>query len=190
MYRVIQIGKWTQAREIADSVRAQRWVFRGQSDASWTLETKLHREAMKRHVELSVTLPYHERWMLLEFQRAAHHHAGQLPANEEYLDWLALMQHYGGPTRLLDFTHSFYTAAFFAMEDWPHNDMQHAAVYAVNQAVLFEHAKQKFGVLDMRLDSPEWLKLVNDIVARSVEGKSDPFVLAVEPHRLDVRLTA
>ena len=35
------------------------------------------------------------------------------------LDWLALMQHYGTPTRLLDFTRSPYVACFFAIEKLP-----------------------------------------------------------------------
>jgi len=33
------------------------------------------------------------------------------------LEWLALMQHYGAPTRLLDFTYSFWIALFFAFEE-------------------------------------------------------------------------
>src|SRR5436309_276549 len=32
------------------------------------------------------------------------------------LEWLALMQHYGAPTRLLDFSYSFWIALFFAFE--------------------------------------------------------------------------
>src|SRR6058998_3676205 len=33
------------------------------------------------------------------------------------LEWLALMQHYGAPTGLLDFTRSFWIALFFAFEE-------------------------------------------------------------------------
>jgi hypothetical protein len=52
----------------------------------------LYRVATKRSlVPESGRLKAHETWMLLEFQRAAHHHADQLPANNEHLDWLALM---------------------------------------------------------------------------------------------------
>jgi len=55
---------------------------------------------------------------LNEFQTAAHLH---LPATLqlEQLDrvtvW-AYMQHYGAPTRLLDWTESLYVAAYFAAE--------------------------------------------------------------------------
>ena len=37
--------------------------------------------------------------------------------DDNRLEWLALMQHYGAPTRLLDFTRSPYVACFFALEE-------------------------------------------------------------------------
>ena len=43
-----------------------------------------------------------------------------VPANR--LEWLALMQHYGTPTRLLDFTRSPYVACYFALEELPRTD--------------------------------------------------------------------
>ena len=32
------------------------------------------------------------------------------------MEWLALMRHYGAPCRLLDWTHTFWAAVFFAIE--------------------------------------------------------------------------
>lgn len=57
-----------------------------------------------------------EEYLLSQFKNAAHHfaEASTMPANT--LEWLALMQHYGAPTRLLDFTRSPYVACFFALE--------------------------------------------------------------------------
>lgn len=43
------------------------------------------------------------------------------------MEWLALMQHHGAPTRLLDFTWSPYVAAFFALERATEN----AAIWAI-----------------------------------------------------------
>jgi len=41
----------------------------------------------------------------------------RVPAIPDTLEWLAFMQHYGAPTRLLDFTYSFWIALFFAFEE-------------------------------------------------------------------------
>jgi hypothetical protein len=44
------------------------------------------------------------------------------------MEWLALMRHYGAPTRLLDWTYSFYVALFFAVEEAE----TESAVWALN----------------------------------------------------------
>jgi hypothetical protein len=77
------------------------------------------------------------------------------------------------------------------MEEWPNRDVKEAAVWAINCSVLHERAEKKFHISDMRLDSPEWVKTVNILVAKNFEqAQGEPFILAVEPHRLDVRLIA
>jgi hypothetical protein len=50
------------------------------------------------------------------FKRKAHQFLHHVPALDDDLQWLALMQHHGAPTRLLDLTWSPYVAAFFALE--------------------------------------------------------------------------
>ena len=56
-----------------------------------------------------------ERVLIREFQRKAHQHLRHSPNRKNTIEWLTLMQHYRGPTRLLDWTYSFYVALFFAL---------------------------------------------------------------------------
>ena len=64
------------------------------------------------------------------FKRKAHQFLAQPPDPDDDFQWLALMQHHGAPTRLLDFTWSPYVAAFFALE----RATSDAAVWALNPA--------------------------------------------------------
>ena len=61
-----------------------------------------------------------EKWeadLVREFKRKAHHFEASLPDTEDDLEWLALIQHYFGPTRLLDRTYSFFLACYFAINE-------------------------------------------------------------------------
>ena len=89
----------------------RRFIYRGQSDAKWTLETKLARNipaAYKRTMGLQSC----EQAILDRFKRRAHHYlpASHIPGEDD-LEWLALIQHHGGPTRLLAESSDFLTAA-------------------------------------------------------------------------------
>jgi hypothetical protein len=88
------------------------WLFRGMRDPNWPLETSLER-ASKRCGKSSVE---YEQRVVREFRRHAHTFLHRIPNEMNELEWLALMQHYGAPTRLLDFTRSFWIALFFAYE--------------------------------------------------------------------------
>lgn len=50
-----------------------------------------------------------------------------VPADADTFQWLALMQHHGAPTRLLDFTWSPFVSAFFALE----RATKDAAIWAI-----------------------------------------------------------
>lgn len=108
------------------------WAFRGQADATWPLETTLYREAVRNGSIESRFLHHREEWLLYQFRRFAHHYRTDLPPEKDTLDWLALVQHYGGPTRLLDFSYSLYVSAFFAVE----SAVNDSAIWAVNLSTL------------------------------------------------------
>jgi len=118
-----------------------KWVFRGDKlgrtdcfpagevpkDALQLMqkqETKL-RKALENYLpnRLKVRIGTREQgqiikaeWELIRaFQRKLHLYSTHVPAQEDILEWLALMQHYQGPTRLLDYTYSFYMACYFAL---------------------------------------------------------------------------
>ena len=57
----------------------------------------------------------YESWMLLDFKREANNYLTHLPKPEDSLEWLALARHYEMPSRLVDFTYSFYVAAYLAL---------------------------------------------------------------------------
>lgn len=130
MYAVTRFSSWSKLK--AQFSEKPLWAYRGQADATWPLETTLHREAARNGSLQWKTLRSREDWLLYQFRRFAHHYRSDLPPDEDVVDWFSLMQHYGSPTRLLDFSYSLYVAAFFAVEA----AVDDAAIWAVSLPTL------------------------------------------------------
>lgn len=99
------------------------FAYRGQADAAWELQPTLLRHSLAGATPEEILEL--ERQLFDEFRAQAHLHLGpeHLPARTESpISWWALMQHYGAPTRLLDWTQSPYVAAYFAVEKLPAAD--------------------------------------------------------------------
>jgi len=119
---------WDEAKSIFQKLRF--CIFRGQADNSWPLKTSIERAAEQFRCP-PVGIWEKEKQIIYNFKSRAHQHVQSPPDKRESLEWLALMQHYGCPTRLLDFTRSSYISSFFAMESadkdacvWAINDVQ------------------------------------------------------------------
>jgi len=170
--------------------------FRGQRDATWHLDSSLYRKVYRRwsyqtdsisSESLELLNPNeNERELLQEFQRAAHHHYPALPALDQVVDWLAMMQHHGAPTRMLDWTRSPYVALYFAMQEGTANE---AALWAIDLKWLRERSNELLRQHDK--DCPEHSNpdAMAEYVNRILLKPDNPLVIAAaSPKQLNERM--
>ena len=135
-----------------------QWVFRGQEKAEWELKTSLERESEKQKWKImkmrKIPMPEErlacflntgtqanefEQIEAFKVQEQWNHYMG-----EHKLPYLAAMQHYGLPTRLLDFTHSLFIAAYFAFEN--RRSRGDRAIWAICVDPILVSAKRTLGI--------------------------------------------
>ena len=90
----------------------ESWIFRGQGDASWHLESLLYRYFGS--IGDGADIKAIETNAIAAFKRETYD--SSLCQRLTGVNILAVMQHYGSATRLLDFTYAPLTALFFAIE--------------------------------------------------------------------------
>lgn len=172
------VASWNELRDVLEDLVGAGWAFRGQADVTWRLESSLTRylRTFGGPVE---EWPQREARSLRVFKRKAHLLLSRTPAEDETLDWLALMQHHGAPTRLLDFTYSPYVAAFFALE----RATTDAAIWAVfpNPKTPYRSARAISVLLNGRLGVPA-------ATARGTQTRETVAVMG-EPLLMNQRMT-
>lgn len=119
MAKVVKnITSWKEFLDELPPLNTHReWVYRGQSAAKWKLEPSISRyfDYIREHLGIKkIVEEDYEYYMLQNFKKSARLYADRLPNEDDDLEWLAIMQHYGCPTRLLDFSFTPYIALFFA----------------------------------------------------------------------------
>jgi hypothetical protein len=154
------------------------WVFRGQRCFDWRLTTSLERAHLLGSNTSSIT--EYEQRILRQFRRSAHHFIASLPDGSDTLEWLSLIQHHGGPTRLLDFTRSLYVAAFYAVEDAEGD----SAIWCLNANALNKLVCQDSTIKE-QIDSPT--DIFNEIFIGNLDRSA---TLVLEPERFSERLIA
>lgn len=151
--RISSLGDLESVATFFEQMRG--WVFRGQCKAKWKLKTSLERDCP------NVTL-FRERMAIRDFKELA---KGLVKHVGSRIDWLACMQHYGTPTRLLDFTKSFDVALYFSFSN-PNSGEDHA-MWAINLHEFMDRSR----TLDHQLS--------NDVYSliRKIDYRDDPVVL-------------
>jgi len=177
--QTITLSSWNDYLDLAVSLDG--WAFRGQRKASWPLFSSLSRHFLS-------FLPEQTLWQAREsrtirvFRRKAHNYLDNPNALDDDLRCLAMIQHHGGATRLIDFTKSPFVAVFFAFE----YTSEDVAVYALNTPKLWYESP---------LSEPS---MTRETIDPRVIGNTDRYfytnnndILWVgEPEEMDSRLVA
>jgi hypothetical protein len=136
------------------------WAFRGHSSPLHSLAPSILRIFKNKNLSREEANKL-EREATQRFISQAHMYLSEYVCHNsrDDVDWWGLMQHYGAPTRLLDWTNSPYVAAYFACINEIIFDGE---IWAFNQPLLIGHIKKKFQVKD-NLSSSEVLELCNKV---------------------------
>lgn len=124
-----------QLSDPADLIREfnslpSHFIFRGQANADWKLESSLERVVGSKWC--SDEARKFEELSLARFRSKFHLYDHENIEPDSMLAWLAIMQHYGVPTRLIDFTESPFVALYFALETYRSASKNDLAVYAID----------------------------------------------------------
>ena len=152
--------------------------YRGHTVESWKLRPKVY-----RYPEYTKSL---ETNLGVEFLRRAPTRSDALPRHNDSFGWLHLMQHYGAPTRLLDWTASILIAAFFAVEDRD-RDGNPGVIWALHPAQLNLHLLG-LGPLIAAPTNPVVAKLADNAFDPGMLNRDEPHVAAVYPIETDNRM--
>ena len=166
------------------------WCFRGQRESEWSLDTSLDR-AIKVEYENGYGHPLdrdtEQGELLFRFQQQAHHHIDNLPSAEDLASWLALMQHHGVPTRLLDWTKSPYVALYFALIEEPQDDR--CAVWTINLDWLNSKGHELIG-LEAVMSVMRNSQTNGGNRYSSIPLTEEPVIVKVDPLRANERMVA
>lgn len=146
-----------------------QWVFRGQADKRWPMLPTVGR-AKPKGGPWSID----ERKVFDIFCREAQGFSHTFPHNT--WDQLALAQHHGLPTRLLDFTHNPLIALYFAVENSLEDDATFYALKAPDKIDISDSALTPFDITTMG-------KLYPNIVSDRIKAQEGLFIVCPPPHQ-------
>ena len=204
--------KQLQETEFAEEANKQ-WIFRGYKISSPSFETRLQRAICRFGLNASDerdaegrrslqdkilkeglegadrvhSVARIEGGLLRRFKRQCHHYTMAVPDDDNIMEWLALMQHYGAPTRLLDWTYSFWVAVFFAIEDAE----KECAVWALDSSWVRQSVRAKLGEISHLIDSEYGgtdPNVTSKETFRAAFQSSKKFVFPINAYRLNERL--
>ena len=181
---ILDLGRFLDAvRQVLDewTLPDADWYpslwFRGHGDATWSLDPGWYRSGPPG--EGVGDDWYNEATLLRDFSLRAPRYLQAVPATN--WEWLFLMQHFGLPTRLLDWSESALIGLYFALRD--HRGDADAAVWVLNPWWL---NKQSLGQYEVPAAGDE---LVAEWAPRQDGRVKAKLPVAIKPVHATVRIS-
>lgn len=164
------------------------YIYRGHADSSWKLESTLERTIGERWSS-EIACRFEDHYLNL-FKSKYHIYNGGEHEPKSKLAWLSVMQHYGAPTRLIDFTESPYVALYFALEAYNPLLKNDLAVYAIDYASIMDESLKYISKRDsgFKKSRNEIAGLQDELFDDVVDRFSYEVVWITEPLELNARI--
>lgn len=175
----VQIASWNEF--VALTSECDGWAFRGLRDADWPLLSSLSRY-LQNYVHDKTSWRSREERAFRIFRRKAHNYLPDASVLDDDIRCLALMQHHGAPTRMLDFTKSPFVAAFFALE----RAVKNSAVFALDTPRLWMATPINNATLHRDMIDPR----IPGNFERYFATNANDIMWVGEPDQMDRRLVA
>jgi hypothetical protein len=150
------IRSWLDLARLAEASAGDDWIFRGESLAGEPLRPGAGRMPPGPRAPRGIRYGIEdERAALERFKSDALPYLDRTPPAGHHLEWLAIAQHHGMRTRLLDWSESLLIAAFFAVEAG--GARGGATIYGVKDLPALEAADDPFSIGEVSVYRPSRL---------------------------------
>ena len=187
MMKTINIDDTQQLIDLINSL-PNHYIYRGQANAEWSLTSSLER-IVGHNWTADKAKKFEERSLSI-FQSKFHLYDLENHAPSSKLAWLAAMQHYGVPTRLLDFSESPYVALYFALETFNYVNDNDLALYVVDYKSIIDETLEFIRKQDSQFpeDKNSIQGKQDEIFEKFVDRFSRDIVWITEPAILNTRI--
>jgi hypothetical protein len=164
------------------------FIFRGHSSKEWKLETTLERVLRDKWTPENVIRAEDHAIDLFKSKFHLYDSTNTTPGTK--LQWISLMQHYGAPTRLLDFSESPYIALYFTIESLEVSSKNDFAIYAIDYRNLIKESINyiKLKDKDFRYEYLDIPSKQDEIFENIIERFSYDLLWVTEPKEGNGRL--
>lgn len=185
--KLVEITSVAELIEIINNL-PNHYIYRGQADSSWGLQSSLERVVGVGWS--SDSAQRFEDFSLGRFQSKFHLYDKENCQPNSKLAWLAAMQHYGIPTRLVDFSESPYVALYFALEAFNYAASAGFSLFIVDYRAILDKSIQYIKSVDRDFtESRQSLHGKQDeVFEKTVDRFSYDIAWITEPKILNARI--